>query len=67
MQIKRQYIVDELNRKVAVQLDIETFSKIEEVLEDYGLVQLMEETNDGDEALSLDQARAYYQKLEKTE
>jgi hypothetical protein len=30
MPIKCQYIIDELNRKVAVQLDIETFEKIEE-------------------------------------
>lgn len=39
MQIKRQYIVDESNCKAAVQLDIETFVKIEETLENYGLIR----------------------------
>jgi hypothetical protein len=61
MQIKRRYIVDESNRKVAVQLDIETFTRIEEVLEDFGLIRLMEDTQDDDETLDLDQARSYYQ------
>lgn len=41
MQIKRQYIVDESNCKAAVQLDIETFVKIEETLENYGLIRLI--------------------------
>ncbi|MGZ5059335.1 MAG: hypothetical protein ACXWE3_12830, partial [Methylobacter sp.] len=31
MELKRQYIVDEDNHKVAVQLDIDTFEKIEDV------------------------------------
>ena len=60
MQIERRYIVDESNRKVAVQLDIETFAKIEEALEDYGLMRLMEEEEAGDETLDLEQAQAYY-------
>lgn len=41
MELKRQYIVDEANQKVAVQLDIATFEKIENVLENYALVHLM--------------------------
>lgn len=41
MELKRQYIVDEDNHKVAVQLDIDTFEKIEDVLENYALVQLI--------------------------
>ena len=63
MHIKRQYIVDEANRKVAVQLDIETFTKIEEALEDYGLIRFMAEGDtdtDEDETLDLDQAQSYY-------
>jgi hypothetical protein len=31
--LKRKYIVNENNKKVAVQLDIKTFNKIEEVME----------------------------------
>ena len=41
MNIKRQYIVDEQNRRVAVQVDIKTFEQIEEVLENYALSRLM--------------------------
>ena len=63
-EIKRKYIVDENNRKIAVQLDLETFNKIEEVLENYALVQLIRE-NEDDEALNLDEAKSYYQKLDK--
>jgi RelB Antitoxin alpha helical domain len=65
-EIKRTYIIDEENRKLAVQLDIDTFNKIEELLENYGLVQLMAEAAD-DEALELDDAMAYYQSLEKAD
>lgn len=64
MEIERKYIVDEHNRKVAVQLDIETFEKIEEILENYGLVQLMP-SEEEDEALDLNQAKSFYQSLER--
>ena len=63
MQIDRKYIVDENNRKVAVQLDMEIFEKIEEILENYGLVQFM--LSDGyEETLDIHQARNYYKSLE---
>lgn len=62
--IERKYIIDEENRKVAVQLDIETFEKIEEVLENYALVQLMKE-NEKDKRFSLKETKAYYKRLEK--
>ena len=65
-EIKRTYIIDEENRKLAVQLDIDTFNKIEELLENYGLIQLMEAAAD-DEVLGLDDAMAYYQSLEKAD
>jgi hypothetical protein len=64
MQIKRQYIVDESNCKVAVQLDIETFVKIEEILENYALIRLMEAEEPDDEIFNLEQAQSYYRTLE---
>ena len=67
MQIKRQYIVDESDRKVAVQLDIETFAKIEETLENYGLIRLMEAEEPDDEVFNLEQAQSYYRTLETTQ
>jgi hypothetical protein len=66
MEIKRQYIVDDNNRRVAVQLDLKTFEKIEEILENYGLVQLMS-AEEEDEPLNLAEAKAYYNKFDKTE
>ena len=65
-ELKKSYIVDEQNRKIAVQLDIETFNKIEEILENYALARLMEE-NGNEDALELHEALAYYQGLEKVE
>ncbi len=61
--ITKTYIVDENNNKVAVQLDISTFEKIEELLENYGLVQLIKEV-ENDEKLSIAEAKAYYQTLD---
>lgn len=63
MELKKHYIVDEHNHKIAVQLDIKTFNKIETILEDYALVQLM--NTDDSELLSLDDAKQYYASLDK--
>lgn len=62
----KRYIIDEQSRKVAVEIDIKTFEKIEEILENYALVQLMKE-NEGEEVLSLEEAKAYYRALEKAD
>ncbi|MBL7961493.1 hypothetical protein JNL27_14765 [bacterium] len=64
LKIPKTYIVDEKDNKVAVQVDIETFQKIEEVLENYGLVQLIKE-NENASALNLAEAKTYYNTLEK--
>lgn len=64
--IPKKYIVDEHNKKVAVQIDIETFERIEEMLENYGLVELMKQ-NEGEEKLSAAEAKAYYRTLDKAE
>ncbi len=63
--LKKKYIVDENNNKVAVQLDIDTFHKIEEVMENYALYSLMKE-NENDELFDHDSAKDYYDKLEKS-
>jgi hypothetical protein len=67
MEIERKYIIDEHNCKVAVQLDIETFKKIEEALENHGLLRLMQAEEADDELLELEPARAYYQTLVKAQ
>lgn len=62
--IKKKYVVDEDQKKVAVQIDIADFEKIEQILEDYALVQLMKE-NDPEEDLDLQEAKKLYDKLDK--
>lgn len=64
MNIKRQYIVDERDQRVAVQIDIETFERIEETLENFALYALMEKT-DEDVEISLEEAGSLYTELEK--
>ena len=64
--IKKKYIVDDNNNKVAVQIDIATFAKIEEILENYGLVQLIKE-NEGEKVMDRDQAKTYYSKQRKAD
>lgn len=64
--INKQYIVDEQNRRIAVQIPIETFEKLEELLENYALVQLMKE-NEGEEVLGVREAKTYYDQLKKVE
>ena len=64
LNIPRKYIVDERNNKVAVQIDISTFEKIEEVLENYGLVKLIKES-EADEKYALGEAKAVYKPMKK--
>ncbi len=59
MQLQPNYIVDSNNRKIAVQLDIDTYEKITDTLENYALYKFMQE-NKHDEKLSIDDAKAYY-------
>jgi hypothetical protein len=62
--ITKRYIVDEQNKKIAVQIPIDTFEKIEEILENYALVQLMKEHED-EEVFGVSEAKSYYDQLEK--
>ena len=64
LSIPKKYIVDENNNKIAVQLDIITFEKIEEVLENYGLVKLIKES-EYEEKLNLAEAKTFYETQEK--
>ena len=62
LEIKKQFVVNEKNQKVAVQIDVDTFEKIEDLLENYVLAQKMKEVAE-DESLELEAAKTYYQKL----
>jgi hypothetical protein len=62
--IKKKYLTDEKKRPVAVQIDIETFEKMEQLLEDYALGQLIEQ-NDPADNLTIREAKEYYRSLDK--
>ena len=46
LKLSEKYIVDSKNRKVAVQIPIGAYRKLEEVVEDYALGQYIHETKD---------------------
>ncbi|MDJ0682088.1 MAG: hypothetical protein QNJ18_19785 [Xenococcaceae cyanobacterium MO_167.B52] len=62
LEINKRYVVDENQNTIAVQIPLDDFNKIEEVIENFGLAKLMEETDD-DELLSVEEAYSYYQSL----
>ena len=62
LEIQKRYVLDENQQAVAVQISIAEFEQIEEILENFGLAQLMEET-DGQDRLSKTAALNYYQSL----
>lgn len=55
--IRKKFIVDENNNKIAVQLDLDTFEKIEEILEKYCLNKELE--NQKDDIESADSGSVY--------
>lgn len=62
--IHKNYVLDENQQPIAVQIPIAEFERIEEIIEDFGLARLMEEAEDeDDERLSKDDALKYYQAL----
>ena len=62
--ISRKYITDARNRKQAVIVDLETFNRMESIIEDNGLAKFMKEAEE-DETLSMDEAKKHYQSLKK--
>lgn len=65
-EIHKNYVLDENQQPIAVQIPIAEFEQIEEILENYGLVKLMEELEGEDsEHLSHEEALKYYQSLKQ--
>jgi len=62
--IKKEYVVTDDNKKKAVLIDIDTFMKIEEIIENYGLVKYMVEA-EKEKDLSLNESKEYYSTLKK--
>jgi PHD/YefM family antitoxin component YafN of YafNO toxin-antitoxin module len=62
--IKKEYVVSNNNKKKAVLVDIATFNKMEELLENYGLARYMNEVKE-EKNMSLNQARKHYTAMNK--
>jgi hypothetical protein len=65
-EIKKRYVVDEENHRVAVQIDLDTFEEIETLLENHALFELMNEEDD-QETLDLEATKRYYVGLDKAQ
>ena len=64
LEITKNYVLDENQNPIAVQIPLNDFTKIEEVLENFGLAKLMEETDD-EELLSGEDAYDYYRSIKE--
>jgi hypothetical protein len=62
--IPRKYITDAKNQKQAVIVDLETFNRMESIIEDNGLAKFMEEAEE-DETLFVHEAKKHYRSLKK--
>jgi rubrerythrin len=64
LEIHKKIVVDENMKPIAVQIPIDEFERMEEVIENYGLAKLMEEIAD-DEQLSVQEAKKFYGSLKQ--
>lgn len=62
VEIHKNYILDENQQPIAVQIPIAELEQIEEILENYGLAKLMDETH-AEEKLTKNEALKFYQLL----
>ena len=64
LDINKSYVTNSKKQPIAVQIDIQTFERIEQILEDYALGKFIEE-NDPEDILTLNEAEECYRKLKK--
>ncbi len=64
LELHKHIVLDENQKPIAVQIPIEEFERMEEVIENYGLVKLMDEVAD-DEQLSVHEAEHFYRSLKQ--
>lgn len=62
--IHKKIVLDEDQKPIAVQIPIEEFERLEEIIENYGLSKLMDEAK-VEERLSVENAKKYYQSLKQ--
>ena len=64
LEIHKKIVLDENQKPIAVQIPIEQFERMEEVIENYGLAKLIDEVNDDDQ-LTVQEAKSLYRTLKK--
>ena len=62
LEIHKHYVLDENQNPIAVQIPLPEFERIEEVIENYGLAQLIDEAQD-EERLTGKNAYNHYRAL----
>ena len=62
LKIHKNLVLDENQKPTAVQIPIEDYERLEEIIENYGLAKLMEEVKN-DKRLSIEEAKSYYKTL----
>ena len=64
LQIRKNYIIDETRNTIAVQIPVEDFNKIEEVIENYGLAKLIDDVKE-EKLFTVQEAKQFYKSLKK--
>jgi hypothetical protein len=64
LEIHKNIVLDESQKPIAVQIPIEEFERLEEIIENYGLARLMEDVSN-DEQLSVQEAKSVYRSLKE--
>jgi len=64
LELHKNIVLDENQNPIAVQIPIEQFERMEEVIENHGLAKLMDEVAD-DEQLSVQEAKQFYRSLKE--
>jgi rubrerythrin len=64
LELHKSIVLDDNQKPIAIQIPIEEFERMEEVIENYGLAKLMDEVAD-DEQLSVQEAKQFYRSLKK--
>ncbi len=62
LEIHKHYVLDENQNPIAVQIPLPEFERLEEVIENYGLAQLIDEVQD-EERLTGEDAYNHYRAL----
>ncbi len=62
LKLHKNYILNENKKPIAVQIPIDEFERLEEIIENYGLSKLIDEA-EVEKRLSGDDAKKYYESL----